>query len=51
MAKCDSCQLMRKRVNGRKIMCKYRGLAHHRREDCNRYVAVNGKVDLLSWCD
>jgi hypothetical protein len=49
MAKCDNCQLLRKRVNGRKIMCRYRGLTHQRREDCNRYVAVSGKVDMLAW--
>lgn len=48
-SKCDSCKLLHKRVDGRKIMCKYRGKTHQRREECNRYIANKVNFDLLDW--
>ena len=52
MAKCDSCKLLVRRTDGRKIICKERGLCGQRLIDCNRYVVkVDKRVDMLSWAE
>jgi hypothetical protein len=50
MAKCDDCQNLKKRIDGREIMCHKRGRTHQRRDTCNQYVVRKSReFDMLDW--